>query len=377
MLPLLSISSIDLLMCLLQRALQSIVDEDEEEAERARKEEKESEEEREREREKKQAEDEKEKERDGKDAEIDPTSGERIYNKHAGHIVPVLLKVAAKLTDFSHIYICSDIFHQPRLIAEEMEGVVSQLLKISSKLLIHEKIPQSLFFKHLPESTHERLKHWNQALLIDREHKQISVPYSDNLSLIEELRSFLDLSYTAFAGLKTFDPARLLKSAMFTLTSLLQFFLELCPKKSLDEFLSGVIPLATDLTYEFLANDRVQGLHCQPILKQISEFVDENKTINSFSQACICHIVKESFSLVVCPAISGHTFQGSVLEDVFGLLAAMLDNSVYWPVLSELMDDPSSASKSKTFLLLYLQYACTYCTCNLCTCISRILKYHL
>ena len=328
MLPLLSISSIDLLLCLLQRALQSVIEdgeEDEEEEEKAKKENEEKE------KEKKQA---KDKEND-KDSEI--TQEEKVYDLYAERLIPLLLNVATKLTAFSHMYVCSDIFHQPRQIAEEMETVVSRLISISSKKFVCAKIPQSLFYRHIPEATQERLKFWNQALLIDREHKQIlSVPDSDNLNLIEELRSFLDLSYTAFAGLKTFDPARLLKSAMFTLSSVLLFLLELQPKKSINKYVSGVIPLATDPTYEFLANESVQG--------QIAELADATLTDTSFSQECVRHIIKESFSLIVCPAISGHTFQGTVLEDVFGLLSALLDCSDEWPVLASLLDEHSDTS---------------------------------
>ena len=321
MLPLLSITSVDLLLCLLQRALQSVIDGEEEEEEV----------------EEKAKESEKKEEKENEKDEEDRTEEEKVYDTYAEQLIPLLLNVATKLTAFSHMYVCSDIFHQPRQIAEEMETVVSRLISISSKKFVSNKIPQSLFYRHIPEATQERLKFWNQALLIDREHKQIlSVPDSDNVNLIEELRSFLDLSYTAFAGHKTFDPARLLKSAMFTLSSILLFLLELHPKKSINTYLSGVIPLATDPTYEFLANDSVQS--------QIAELADATLTDTSFSQECVRHIVKESFSLIVCPAISGHTFQGTVLEDVFGLLSALLDSSDESPVLATLMDEHSDTS---------------------------------
>ena len=52
----------------------------------------------------KQAKDEKKNEEDTK------TEEEKVYDTYADRLIPLLLNVAAKLTAFSHMYVCSDIF---------------------------------------------------------------------------------------------------------------------------------------------------------------------------------------------------------------------------------------------------------------------------
>lgn len=52
------------------------------------------------------------------------------------------------------------------------------------------------------------------------------------------------------------------------------------------------------------------------------------------------------FQLVQYTELEDHTFQGSVLEDLFTLLSNLLDTSVYWPLLTDFNNNTPPTSES-------------------------------
>ena len=289
--PLISITTINMLLCLIQRTLQEALEEDEdeekeEEEEEAMDIEKEKEEdgeagEKEQNKEEaEEAEDEVEEEEEG--------PGQEFYDRYADKLVPVLLKVASKLVSYGHLYVCRDVQTEQGL-AEDMEKVIKKLLSISGIKLITSKTKcKPSFMSHIPNSMHERLKTWNSSILLDQVLLDKLCSYSaDKINLFDELWVLLDISFNSFANYRTFEPTRSLKTSISTVMVLLASVLELRSQKSTETFLDGVVPLSIDLITEFcverMGNDGIM----EAPLKEICNLFEGDV----FSRACIKHRV--------------------------------------------------------------------------------------
>ena len=295
MMPLISITTINMLLCLIQRTLQEALEEDEDEEKEEEKEEEEEEEE---------AMDiEKEKEEDGEAGEKEQNKeaaaedeveeeeegpGQEFYDRYADKLVPVLLKVASKLVSYGHLYVCRDVQTEQGL-AEDMEKVIKKLLSISGIKLITSKTKcKPSFMSHIPNSMHERLKTWNSSILLDQVLLDKLCSYSaDKINLFDELWVLLDISFNSFANYRTFEPTRSLKTSISTVMVLLASVLELRSQKSTETFLDGVVPLSIDLITEFCVEGMGNDGIMEAPLKEICSLFDGDV----FSRACIKHRV--------------------------------------------------------------------------------------
>lgn len=268
---------------------------------------------------------------------------EKFYDSHVEQFIPVLLKLAMKLVEYGHLYVCQDIFQPGQPADEKIDLVIRKILSVSGKSFFQAKLNRPLFFSHIPEHMRERLKFWNMSLLLDPgQTEKLCSHDPDEMDIIEEIFSFLDSSYTSFAGQRTFDPSRILKSTISTLVSLLALFFELNPEKSRESFMKATVPLATDLVTEFVTNELSKdAIDRQDSMRKIVGICDSN----TFTLQCMHHRVVECFQLVQCPAIHGHTFQGELLEDIFGLLTQLLEGSANWPVLTSLEENTVPTSE--------------------------------
>ena len=280
----------------------------------------------------------------GSVAPVKPTEDEKsrllrdkLYTDHVECFIPVLLKLASKLVQFAHLYICQDMFLPAQSAAEETEEVIQKMLSVSGKSFFQAKLSRPLFYGHIPEHMRERLKLWNMALLLDpAQTEKLCNRDPDEMDIVEEIVNFLDSSYTSFAGQRAFDPSRVLKSTISTLVSLLALFFELNPEKSRESFMKATVPLATDLVTEFITNEQSKdAIDGQASMRKIVEICDSN----TFTLQCMHRRVVECFQLAQSPAIQGHTFQGDILEDILGFLTQLLDSSANWPVLASLEEN--------------------------------------
>ena len=270
---------------------------------------------------------------------------DKLYDDHVEHFIPVLLKLATKLVQYGHLYVCQDMFLPGQQTAEEIETVIQKMLSVSGKSFFQAKLSRPLFYIHIPEHMRERLKLWNLALLLDPgQTEKLCNRDPDEMDIVEEIVSFLDCSYTSFAGQRTFDPSRILKSTITTLVSLLAVFFELNPEKSRESFMKATVPLATDLVTEFITNEQSKdAIDGQASMRKIVEICDSN----TFTLQCMHHRVVECFQLAQSPAIHGHTFQGDLLEDILGFLTQLLESSANWPVLASLEENAVPTSEEE------------------------------
>ncbi|XP_019862008.1 PREDICTED: uncharacterized protein LOC109590547, partial [Amphimedon queenslandica] len=324
-LPLISIMSLNLLLCLLQRTIKerTTLPEQEEEEEDIEIEGGEGE---------------------GEDKKEDTTPSpeetlkKSFYDSHAETLIPVLLKVSKLILSVSHHGICIDIFNPDQNHAKDMIDVIKSILGLSgTKLLVfgsNGKLPHTkdLFVRHIPVPMSERLKTWNSAMIMER---SLCNRVGDKVDIIEEMFGFLHSSLRAISGRSTFSPNNSLKSNLFIVSGLLHNLFSLSPADSSSKFSESIVPLAMDLLLEF-AVEGDKGVSgggvSEAPLREMAKLFDEK----SFALKCMKQKVINCFQLVQCPPLGGHTFQGSLLEDLFILLNNLLDSSPYWPILAEL-----------------------------------------
>ena len=246
MLPLFCIMALDLLMCLVTRAVL-----DETTHPEGGEEEEEEEEEEEGEGKTPQASEQKpgeepsstatQKEEDEEEKESSPktksgadSEGQAFYSKFGQRLIHILFKVTDKLLKFSHLYAVSSSNANLPPFTPQCSDIPLQALHVFLGLSGKQPIPQAkdwraLFGPHIPEGVRERLKHWKAALPIDSTHKQklfISLP---EVKIDVCMLMFLEHHFTAFCGVRTFDPARSLKSCLTSVVTLTSMLLSLKP----------------------------------------------------------------------------------------------------------------------------------------------------
>ena len=249
-----------------------------------------------------------------------------FFEKYGKRLVPILISTGLKVVRYGHHYALMSVNQSmvaPHL-SEIPHSVLHFLLKLSGKTPFQTKDSKTLFQAHIPEEVRERLKQWNSALPIDPAHKQKFCSQSvEDMQINVCMESFLGLHFTAFAGSRTFDPSRSLKSVISSLLSLLYSVTELNPAESAD-MICSLFPLGCDALMEFA--------HAE-LLKLIE--LSGEKT---FSLECMKYQIAECFRLVQLPGMQDCSLLGPVLADFFAFLSSILENSSNWAVLS-LLDD--------------------------------------
>ena len=254
-------------------------------------------------------------------ADNEQAMNEAFFNTYGRHIVPVLMKCIMKLLGFGHTYALSSQSEDQPMFPPQVKGIPQQaletLISLSAKNLVYPKDTKALFTAHIPNNVHERLKLWNSALPIDVSHKQKLCAHSiEDIQIDSCMVTFLDLHFTAFAGARTFDPARSIKSAISSIMSLLQIILELKPSAR-SEVVGSIVPLGCDALMEFAHSE---------LMKMIENGQD-------FSTACITHKVTECFRLVLLPEMKDCDLLGAILADLFGMFISMLETPAHHVVL--------------------------------------------
>ena len=236
--------------------------------------------------------------------------------------MPVLISTALKVVRYGHHYALGSV-SQPvvaPLLSEIPQSMLHFLLKLSGKTPFQTKDSKTLFHAHIPEEVQERLKQWNSALPIDPVHKLKFCNQSvEEMQINECMEAFLGLHFTAFAGSRTFDPSRSLKSAISSLLSLLYNVTDLNPTESGDMIYS-LFPLGCDALMEFAHTE---------LLKLI-----ELSREKVFSLECMKYQIAECVQLVQLPGIQDCSLLGPVLADFFAFLGSVLESSSNWAVLS-------------------------------------------
>ena len=276
MLPLISITSLNLLLCLLQRSVHECMEGTNSSCH-------------------------------GKESDVVDVEGsdgksnedelkEVLYSTYGTKIIPALLIVIKKLVSYSHMYICRSILETDENLAQEMEDVIKDLISISStKAYFKKSVGKPMFASHIPDSVLDRLKSWNASLCLDSSQiEKVCLSQIDKINLLDEFSSLLTLSMNSFASHRTFDPTRLLKTTLTTALTLLLSFLNLCTQEQAAEFLKDVIPFATDLAVEFaIDSDGNKSDIVEKPLYQIASLFDTE----IFTRQCTLHKVyfKHSF----------------------------------------------------------------------------------
>ena len=333
MLPLMCIIALDFLVCLLTRAILGEVESAQEEAEKKSEEAPLIKEEATGEKagDKGKAEEEETAEDDDSDGGEDSPECEAVFEKFGRRLVPILIKTAQKLLQYCHVYALSDSASLDKVsdMSDPNFQVLEMLLSLSSKNPIFPKDSKPLFSNLIAEPIRERLKSWSTALPVDPSLKEKLCTQSvDDIKIEEFMLNLLELHFTAFAGTRTFDPARSLKSTLSSIVSLLQHLFEL--KSSVSEEMGlEVVPLGCDVMMEFS--------HLE-LLKLISDELQFLTECNKFK-------VKRSVELIRRPGMEGNSLIGTVLADLFTLLSSLFATPSDHEVLLSFSPEHQAASK--------------------------------
>ena len=262
MLPLMSIIALDFLLTLVIRAIlddtgqEDKEDEEEEEEEEEEKEGAEKPEEA-------PSSPKGEEEEEGKDK--DKSNEEAFFNKFGKNLISLVVKVTQKLLKYSHSYNLSvaapNLTAPTPQLSEIPSPVLESLLRLSGKNPLSPKDSKSLFGDHIPEVVKERLKLWNAALLIDATQKQKLCAHSvEDIQIDKCMVAFLDLHFMAFAGTRTFNPSRSLKSTLSSALNLLfnVFGLKLSESAGM---VGEIVPVSCDTLMEFAHSDLAKVIH--------------------------------------------------------------------------------------------------------------------
>ena len=292
-----------------------------------------------------------------------------FYHKFGETLIPVLIGVAAKLLRCAHTYTVFDVCSAPpqsQATPEEQSfssssrplqdaiprDVLDRLLSVASSASLayrgssggeqQQQPIGSLFLTHLPDEAQERLKLWNSSLLINQSQKarlwKSSVEEFD-FDFEGCLRAFLDNHFKAFSIIRTFDPARNMKSCLQTVFHLLRQLLELDPGLGEGEGEEGeregeeggrgrrqakrLVPLVSDAMLEFMHAD----------LLELISVCDRD----GFCLELSSYRLRESFGLVSMPSLEGLPIQSMLVGDLFDLLDyMMLECATEWPVLAQI-----------------------------------------
>lgn len=258
MLPLISITAMNLLLCLLQRSLHESTD-------------------------------------ISVDSETCVQSDESnedelrrmFYTTYAAKFIPSLLKVIKKFISYGHTYICRNIFLPDHSLAEDLEDIVKCVISVSSsKFPLKTPVDRHYFASHIPGTVLDQLKSWNASLLLDSAQiEKVSLCQFEKINLLDEFNSLLTLSLNSFASHRTFDPTRLLKTTLNSALTLLLSILNLSPQESTAAYLKDVVPFATDLVTEFTFDNEIN--ESEMPLHEIASLFDAD----IFNRQCIQHKV--------------------------------------------------------------------------------------
>ena len=254
-----------------------------------------------------------------------------IFEQFGRRLVPVLIKAAQKLLQYCHVYALSDSTGLDKVsdASDPNYQVLEMLLSLSSRNPIFPKDSKPLFGNLIAEPIKERLKSWSSALPVDPSLKEkLCTRNADDIKIEESMMSLLELHFTAFAGTRTFDPTRSLKSTLLSIVTLLQHLFDL--KSSVSEEMGlDVVPLGCDVMMEFAHLD---------VLKLIS---DETQ----FLTECNTFKVKKSIELICRPGMEGNSLIGTVLADLFTLLGSLFGTPSDHEVLVSFSREHQAASE--------------------------------
>ena len=338
MLPLMCIIALDFLVCLLTRAIlgevETAQDEAEKESEDAPVIKEEATEESKGDEKKPEKAELTEEESDGEEEEEeeeDSPECEAIFEQFGRRLVPVLIKTAQKLLQYCHVYALSDSTSLDKVsdTSDPNYQVLEMLLSLSSRNPIFPKDSKPLFGNLIADPIKERLKSWSVALPVDPALKEkLCTRNADDIKIEESMMSLLELHFTAFAGTRTFDPARSLKSTLSSIITLLQHLFDL--KSSVSEEMGlDVVPLGCDVMMEFA--------HLE-VLKLISDETQFLTECNKFK-------VKKSIELICRSGMEGNTLIGTVLADLFTLLSSLFGTPSDHEVLMSFSPEHQAASE--------------------------------
>ena len=274
---------------------------------------------------------------DESDGEVDSPELEAIFEQFGRRLVPVLIKTAQKLLQYCHVYALSDSTSLDMVsdTSDPNYQVLEMLISLSSKNPIFPKDSKPFFGGLIAEPIKERLKSWSSALPVDPALKEkLCTQYTDDIKIEEFMLNLLELHFTAFAGTRTFDPTRSLKSTLSSIVSLLLHLFDLKPSVS-EEMGLDVVPLGCDVMMEFA--------HLE-VLKLISDEMQFLTECNKFK-------VKKSIELICRPGMEGNTLIGAVLADLFTLLGSLFGTPSDHEVLMSFGPEHQAASE---FICEYL-----------------------
>lgn len=254
-----------------------------------------------------------------------------IFEQFGRRLVPVLIKAAQKLLQYCHVYALSDSTGLDKVsdASDPNYQVLEMLLSLSSRNPIFPKDSKPLFGNLIAEPIKERLKSWSSALPVDPSLKEkLCTRNADDIKIEESMMSLLELHFTAFAGTRTFDPTRSLKSTLSSIVTLLQHLFDL--KSSVSEEMGlDVVPLGCDVMMEFAHLD---------VLKLISDETQFLTECNKFK-------VKKSIELICRPGMEGNSLIGTVLADLFTLLGSLFGTPSDHEVLVSFSREHQAASE--------------------------------
>ena len=170
---------------------------------------------------------------------------------------PVVIKVLYRLLSCAHLYVSPTQLGsgEGEEATPQVREALETLLSLSGKNPLAPK-EHSVLASHLPAAVQERLKAWESSLAMDSSlKKKLSVQGDAQVETC--LLKFLDCHLMAFAGSRTFDPSRGLRSTIFAVLGLLEYMFGVFhemeaegedKKKAVTE---AVVALSCDATMEF------------------------------------------------------------------------------------------------------------------------------
>lgn len=246
---------------------------------------------------------------------------ERFELQFCTDLCPVLVKVAHKLLQYAHLYVCSsssDPDAPSSASASAPLGAPQQaldvLLCLSGKSLVSPK-DRPPYNSHLPGVVNERLKMWEAATPIDPVQKK-KLSMFDDIQVAVCMVNFLDLHFSAFSGSQTFHPSRGLKSAISSVLVILEYMANIfhdhgqLEDPMLSSLTTGMVPMSCDVMMEFA--------HAQ-LLKFVLS--DRNYAAN-----CAKGRVSRCLEVLRLPEMRESELMGTILADLFRLLITMLQD---------------------------------------------------
>ena len=266
---------------------------------------------------------------------------EAFYTAHGEKLIQILTKATSKLLVYCRLYaVIGNQSGSPSPLSGELSlPALDGIMKLAGRHPLQSKDTKPLFHAHVPNEVRDRLRAWNQALLIDPTHKEKLCSHDLDSPISDIIVQFLNLHFCAFTGARTFDPTRCLKSTLSSLVSLLSTLFEMSPPQGAalfdDEppdnstggpppeaakFLAGLVPLACDVTMEFCWADVLK------IVKICGE--------KAFSLGVAENRLREAAKLLRLPKMETCYLLGPLLADFFVMLGDMLDDVASQPVIS-------------------------------------------